>query len=301
MIFDTQRSRLRTVVGITVTPFDDGGAIDTDAYRRLVSRAVEGGLSAITPNGNTSEFYSLSAAERLLAVQLTLEASGDAMVVPGVGFDHATASEDIARYQRLGVSCVMIHQPVHPFMTSRGWVDHHLALARRFPEMGFVPYVRNACVGAVELRQLIAEAPGFVGIKYSVPDSSRFAALVAEVGPDALAWLCGLAETWAPYFALGGAQGFTSGLVNVDPQRCMRMFSALQTRGFDAAMQEWLAVREFEELRARNNSEFNVSVVKEALSQLGLCGPDVRAPVTRVPEADRTAITRILAEWEVRS
>jgi len=39
-----------------------------------------------------------------------------------------------------------------------------------------------------------------------------------------------------------------------------------------------------------------VSVVKEALAQLGLCRPDVRPPSHRVPGEVRAQIARILAD-----
>ncbi len=56
-------------------------------------------------------------------------------------------------------------------------------------------------------------------------------------------------------------------------------------------------VRPFEELRAADSSADNVSVVKEALAQLGLCRPDVRPPSHRVSEEVRSQIAEILAGW----
>ena len=40
-----------------------------------------------------------------------------------------------------------------------------------------------------------------------------------------------------------------------------------------------------------------MSVVKEALAQLGLCRPDVRPPSHRVSDEVRAQIAEILAEW----
>ena len=63
------------------------------------------------------------------------------------------------------------------------------------------------------------------------------------------------------------------------------------------AMKAWEACRPFEELRAADSSADNVSVVKEALAQLGLCRPDVRPPSHRVPVEVRGQIAKILAGW----
>ena len=56
-------------------------------------------------------------------------------------------------------------------------------------------------------------------------------------------------------------------------------------------------MRRFEELRLAESSADNVSVVKEALAQLGLCRPDVRPPSHRVPEDVRGQIATILRHW----
>jgi len=43
-----------------------------------------------------------------------------------------------------------------------------------------------------------------------------------------------------------------------------------------------------------------VSVVKEALAQLGLCGRDVRPPSRLLPDDRRRQVTAILDDWGLR-
>ena len=59
----------------------------------------------------------------------------------------------------------------------------------------------------------------------------------------------------------------------------------------------WHRVRPFEEMRAANASANNVSVVKEALCQLGVCARDVRPPSSLLPAAGRATVTEILEQW----
>jgi len=291
------RSGLSGVVGITVTPFDDRDRIDEDAYRAVLRRALSPGVPVITPNGNTSEFYSLSPAERLRAVELTAEVAGDALMLPGVGLDLESAIAEARRYAELGAAGVMVHQPVHPFWSAVGWVDYHRRIADAVPQLGIVPYLRSPSIGEASIRELRDACPNLAGVKYAVPDPAAFAGLVAALGQDRIAWVCGLAETWAPFFAGAGAVGFTSGLVNVDPDRSLRMLAALRDRDEAGAMSLWAGVRTFEGLRARASSEMNVSVVKEALEQLGLCSARVRPPLGPVTQADREAIATVLESW----
>ena len=56
-------------------------------------------------------------------------------------------------------------------------------------------------------------------------------------------------------------------------------------------------LRAFEELRARRSSEGNVSVVKEAMAQLGMCGRAVRAPISELSDSEREEVAAILLEW----
>ena len=67
---ERMRSTLATVAAIPVTPFGPDGGIDTDAHARLIGRMIEAGITLITPNGNTGEFYTLSAGEARAPVLL---------------------------------------------------------------------------------------------------------------------------------------------------------------------------------------------------------------------------------------
>ncbi|GAB2816353.1 dihydrodipicolinate synthase family protein [Lentzea nigeriaca] len=300
MAFDDLSERLASVVAITVTPFDADGAIDEKNYAAIVDRMVEGGVSVVTPNGNTSEFYTLSAAETERALSITVDAVGDrAAIVAGVGHDLGTAVAAARFADRAGANGIMIHQPVHPYVSLDGWVDYHRAIASAVPELSVILYVRNPRIGGAQIAALVDACPNVVGVKYAVPDPVRFASVARDAGLDRLTWIAGLAELSAPgYFAVG-ATGFTSGLANVAPQLSVQLFRCLQAGEFGAAMEFWEFIRKFEELRAANESANNVSVVKEALAQLGLCRRDVRPPASALSEADRSAVGVLLNSWSL--
>lgn len=293
--------RLAGVVAITVTPFGADGAIDEAAYLRLVDRLVAGGIPVITPNGNTSEFYALSPGEAQRGVELALRsARGRAAVLVGVGHDVPSAIA-AARFARsAGADGIMVHQPVHPYVSLDGWVDYHRAIADAVPELGVVLYLRTPRIGGAQLAALGAACPNVVGVKYAVSDPVRFAAVARDAGVDRFAWVAGLAELSAPgYFAVG-ARGFTSGLANVSPELSLRMFTELSTGDYAAAMRTWELIRPFEELRAADASAHNVSVVKEALAQLGLCRRDIRPPSSPLGTDERAAIGKVLSSWGLR-
>ena len=295
---DATREALRSVVAIPVAPFAEDGQIDTSALARIVERMALAGVEAMTPNGNTGEFYALAPEEYIRAVETTVATmAGNGLVITGIGFDTATAIEMGRSAAAAGVHGVMIHQPLHPYQSSGGWVAYHRAIASALPEIAVVLYVKDPMVTGPMLRELVDACPNVVGVKYAVGDVVRFASLVSSFGTGDLVWVCGLAEPWAPFFWVAGATGFTSGLANVDPCLSLEMLGCLRGGDYDGAMRIWRAVKPFEDLRARRNSANNVPVVKEALAQLGLCDRRVRPPLETLDAAERDEVAFILAGW----
>ncbi|MGF0172469.1 dihydrodipicolinate synthase family protein [Streptomyces sp. Marseille-Q5077] len=298
--FERQRTALADVVAIPVTPFAEDGRVDQDAHRALLRRLLDGGVTTLTPNGNTGEFYALTPEERGLVTELTIEEAGDrAAVLVGVGHDVPTAIASARHARELGAPMVMVHQPVHPYVSQSGWVDYHRAIAAAVPELGVVPYIRNAQLSGARLAELADDCPNVIGVKYAVPDAAKFAAFARDAGLERFVWVAGLAEPYAPSYFSAGATGFTSGLVNVAPAVSMNMIEALRAGDYPGAMKVWEQIRCFEELRAVNGSANNVTVVKEALASLGLCRRDVRPPSRELPEDERAEVAAIAAGWSI--
>jgi 4-hydroxy-tetrahydrodipicolinate synthase len=297
----TLRHALATVVVVPVTPYRSDGNADWDTYATLTSRLIDAGISVITPNGNTGEFYALSPAEARQALETAAKvAAGRAEVLAGVGHDIASAIEAARHAQDHGVRMIMIHQPVHPYVSAQGWIDYHAAIADAVPDLGVVLYIRDERRTGRHIAELAERSPNVIGVKYGVRDATRFAAVARDAGLDRLAWLAGAAELTAPAFWAVGARGFTSGLANVSPTLARAMLQALRENDFPAAMQAWETARRFEELRLADASADNVSVVKEALAQLGLCRADVRPPSRPLPAPVKAEIGGILASWGMK-
>src|SRR5580692_1173725 len=300
-VAETLRQALATVVVVPVTPLQAGGNPDWDAYAALTRRLIDGGITVITPNGNTGEFYALTQAEARQVLETTARASnGRAELLAGVGHDIATAVEAAGYARDQGIRMIMIHQPVHPYVSRAGWIDYHAAIAGAVPDLGVVLYVRNERITGANIAALADRAPNVIGVKYGVRDATAFAAVARDAGIDRFTWLAGAAELTAPAYWACGAHAFTSGLANVSPGLALSMLEALRANDFGAAMKVWESVRRFEELRGADSSADNVSVVKEAMAQLGLCRADVRPPSRLLPPQIKDEIAGILAAWGLK-
>ena len=295
---ETLRQALATVVVVPVTPLHAGGSPDWDAYAALTRRVIDGGITVITPNGNTGEFYALSQAEARQVIETAAAAShGQAELLAGVGHDIATAVEAAGHARDHGARMIMIHQPVHPYVSREGWIEYHAAIANNVPDLGVVLYIRNERITGANIAELADRAPNVIGVKYGIRDASAFAAVARDAGIDRFTWLAGAAELTAPTYWVSGARGFTSGLANVDPGLPLAMLDALRGNDFGEAMKIWEKARRFEELRLADASADNVSVVKEALAQLGLCRADVRPPSRLLPDPVKQEISAMLTSW----
>jgi 4-hydroxy-tetrahydrodipicolinate synthase len=300
------KEALATVVVIPVTPMRPDGSPEWGTYADLVRRVVDAGITVVTANGNTGEFYALTGDEARQATETAVRAAhgeaargARAYVLAGVGYDTATAAGAARHAQQAGTEMIMIHQPVHPYQAGEGWVDYHQAIADAVPELGVVLYIRSERVTGAQIADLGQRCPNVIGIKYGVKDATQFAAVARDAGLDRFTWLAGLAEPYAPGYWAYGARGFTSGLANVSPSLSLSLLGALRAGDAAGVMDTWELIRPFEDLRAADGSADNVSVVKEALAQLGLCGRDVRPPSRLLPDAERDQVRTILQSWGV--
>jgi 4-hydroxy-tetrahydrodipicolinate synthase len=289
----------RGIFGVTVTPFtDDGSALDEVRLAALVGHLLDDGIDRLVPNGNTGEYHALTADERRRAVEVTVDAArGRARVIlAGVGGsvpDAAAAAEHAAR---AGATAVMAHYPVHPHVTQEGFLAYLAAVAAASP-LPVVPYLKTPLDEDGARR--LADIPGVVAVKWGLNDLPSFGRAVAVTRDRDIAWICGTAELWAPFFWAVGAVGFTSGLVNVTAAPSRALLDALDAGDRATSLDLWNRIRPFEALRTRRADGWNVAVVKEAMRQVGRPAGPVRPPSHPVGELEEREIAALLATWGI--
>jgi 4-hydroxy-tetrahydrodipicolinate synthase len=287
-------SILADVSVVTVTPFDGGDSVDLAGLRRNLAHVLDGGARIVVAGGNTGEVWSLSDDELVKVTLAHAEAAaGRATVIGGVVGSPGTVSRLAPLLREAGAEALMVHQPPNPYAGDAGLAAWYEAIGAA-ADAPLIAYVRSASFGERSARTLETH-DAWVGVKYALPEPGRFAAL-AHAAPS-LAWVCGLAESWAPAFDVAGAIGFTSGVANVEPRRSLALHRALRSGDQMAARARWREILPFEELRARRGDANNVSVVKAALDLIGLCGGPVRPPLEDLPEADRPELEAIIRQW----
>jgi 4-hydroxy-tetrahydrodipicolinate synthase len=295
------RQALNGISGILVTPFDDQGAIAPARLQPVVDRAISAGVQVLVANGNTSEYYGLEADEAVAMVQaIGGLVAGRVPLLGGVGRSIGEACRLARASRQAGADALMVHQPPDPFVSPRGVLAYVQRIAEAGEGLPLVLYLRNENIGLDTIESL-CRVPEVVGVKWASPTPLLLAEMIRRTRSLDLAWVGGLAENWAPPFYAVGARGFTSGLINVVPERSVAIHAALEAGRYPEALKLMEEILPFEELRAQENNGANVTVVKTALQLIGLdCG--ATRPPSAWPMAEKSLATLrgLLKEWEGR-
>lgn len=275
----TLEQALTGISGILVTPYDDAGNVAPDRLTPILDRALDAGLHMPVVNGNTGEFYALTTEEASIMVREVVRlVDGRAPVLAGIGRGIRDAMALAKVSAQAGATALMVHQPPDPFVSPRGLVDYLKAIADASDGLPMMLYLRNDAIGTKAIADLCA-LPQVKGIKWATPNPLKLAEAKAACDPS-LVWIGGLAEIWAPAFYAVGARGFTSGLINVWPERSMAIHAALEAGDYARANALIAGMKAFEDIRAEEMNGTNVTAIKAALLALGQsCGP------TRPPSA----------------
>ena len=283
---------LTGISGILVTPFDGKGDIAPERQKPIVDRAITAGVQILTANGNTGEFYSLTTDEAVEVVEAAAgHVAGRVPLVAGVGRSIRDACRLAEASVRAGASALMIHQPPDPFVAPRGVYDYIRRVRDAGQGLPLILYLRNDIIGTDVIAE-ICGLDGVTGVKWATPNPMKLKAAMAAA-PNHVVWVGGLAEVWAPAFYAVGARGFTSGLINVWPERSVAISNALECGDYAAASALIDNMQVFEDIRAEDQGGANVSGVKAALAMMGEDVGAARPPAVW-PLCD-TQLTRLRA------
>ncbi len=270
---------LTGISGILVTPYGENGEIAPQLLAPIIDKAIAAGIHLPVVNGNTGEFYALTTEEACTMVaEVASMIDGRKPLLAGVGRGIRDACRLAKVSADAGAAALMIHQPPDPFVSPRGTIDYVKAVSDASGGLPIMLYLRNDTIGTSGIKAL-CDLPGVKGVKWATPNPLKLAEAKAACDPE-IVWVGGLAEVWAPSFYAVGARGFTSGLINVWPERSIAIHSALEAGDYPEANRLIDEMKAFEDIRAQELNGANVTGVKAALQALGMdCGP------TRPPSA----------------
>lgn len=287
------------ISGVLVTPFDADDRIDTALLSRIADRVAAAGVHALVAGGNTGEFYTLDSEETRAVYDAAIRGNdGRSILIAGVGRSLKDAVASGRWAVEYGADAVMVHQPLDPFAAPQAQAAYFIAVAEA-TTVPVIAYVRSDALGLGDI-MAVADHPNVAGVKFATSNVMRLGECIRASSASTAQWICGLAEGWAPAFYAQGARGFTSGLVNVAPERSLAIHAALEAGDYSEAQRLVAAIAAFEAMRTRFNNGANVTVVKSALQLMGYPVGPVRVPGLPALSADDIAnLTQVLKSWGI--
>ena len=267
-----------------VTPMQPDGAIDYEAWSRLIEWHAAEGTAGIVVGGTTGESATLTDAElRELTLRAYEQAHRRLRIVTGAGTSStATTVARVAWLRELPIDGLLLVTPAYNRPSQEGLFRHFAAAAEAAAGMPVLLYNVPSRT-AVDLHPATAarlsRVPGIVGLKEAVPESARVRELLAQCAPG-FSILSGDDATACEVLA-AGAQGVISVTANVAPRRMSEMVRAARAgeRERAAALDGSLAA-----LHRELFLEANPIPVKWLLARMGRIPGGLRLPLTPLGE-----------------
>jgi 4-hydroxy-tetrahydrodipicolinate synthase len=283
-----RQPRFHGVLPALITPFRDG-AVDEEAFIRLIERQIAGGVHGLVPAGTTGESATLSHDEHRRVVELCVKTTaGRVPVIAGAGSNSTQEAIELTRHAKaVGADAVLMVTGYYNRPSQEGIYRHYAAVDAAIDMPVLVYNVPGRAVVDVSNGTLerLAKLPNIIGIKDATADVARVSLQRLTCGED---WvlLSGDDPTALGYIAHGG-HGCISVTANVAPAACASFFNACMAGDFATArsLQDRLI-----RLHKALFLDASPAPTKFALAHLGLCAEEARLPIAPCAEAVKPAI-----------
>jgi 4-hydroxy-tetrahydrodipicolinate synthase len=278
-----------------VTPMREDGALDLEAFGRLIDWHVREGTDGILVVGTTGESPTVDFDEhRLLIDTAVRHAAKRIPIIAGTGANSTREAIGLAEHaKKAGAAMSLSVVPYYNKPTQEGLYRHFRAIAEAVDIPHILYNVPSRTVADMQNDTVLrlAEVPNIVGIKDATANLERGADLLRRKPRDFRVY-SGDDATGLPLMLLGG-DGVISVTANVAPRLMHDMCKAAVSGDFRAA-------------RELNNKllglhrdlfcEANPIPVKWAMQQLKLIAGGIRLPLTPLAEECHTKVREAMRQ-----
>jgi 4-hydroxy-tetrahydrodipicolinate synthase len=275
------------IITAIATPFDEAGAVDVDAGRRLAAHLLEHGSNGLVIGGSTGEGPTLTDEETIeLMLGIRAEVGDEVSLICGTGTNDTRHSCELTKMAAgAGADASLVVTPYYNKPNRAGIRAHFETVAAAVPDLPMVMYniPSRVIVNAdPELLGELGQVDNIVAVKQAND---------ADLGPiEGLTVLAGNDTTLLRTLEFGGAGGIlVASHVVGDQMRAM--YDAAQENDFERAREidaELTPV--YEGLSVTTNP----IPLKAALEMLGLAPDRLRLPLVSADPEQRAAVRAAL-------
>lgn len=287
------KARLSGVIPAVATPFTDRQDVDEAQLREWIDWYIDSGVHGISVGGSQGEFYSMTTAERLRVIELTMETvNGRVPVYAGTGAVSTRESIEItAAAESLQVDVAMLITPFFIQPRADELVSHFTDIARstRLPVLVYNNPPRTSVNVTASIFARCFEVENIIGIKDSSGDMTQVIEFLRLTHREALVYSG--RDTLILDIILHGGAGAISPAANVFPALVVRLYDAVKAGQLDVAraIGDVLAPLRM----AWEWASFPV-VIKEAMALVGRGNGRARAPIAGLDTAKRADLARLV-------
>jgi 4-hydroxy-tetrahydrodipicolinate synthase len=279
-----------------ITPFKQDQSLDEDRLRRLVEWQIESGIHFLVPCGSTGEAATLTKAEWLRVIDITIEvAAGRVPIVAGATSNATAEAVEKAKElgRRKGVDAILTASPYYNKPTQEGQYQHFKAIAEAVEKPLVLYNVPGRTAANIEPATLgrLAKIPNVIAVKEASGNISQIAEVFSYV-PENFLVFSGDDAVTLPVISLGGV-GIISVASNEIPAEMAQMTCAALDNDWKKAQ---AIQRKFVRLMQANFIESNPMPVKAVLAMMGRIEEVYRLPMVPMKKETRAKLQQVAAE-----
>jgi len=318
------KGRIKGVLALVMTPFDDNENLDENALRKNVRFLVDklkGEDGILIPTGSTGEFYAMTDEECKRVARIVVEEANGAMpVIVGTGRAGTRPAIEMSQYaQDVGADGVMVVLPYYHLTTEEGIYRHFKRIADAI-DIGIMVYnnpVTSKMWINVELMKRLAKIPNIVADKENTPNVAEYYWMRKAIDPKDMVIVCGPGEMLFQFEAVYECPGYVTVLPNFAPDLAIAISKAAQAKDFNKLVELMNKLERFNAFLgkvARSHGPVPStlgpkltipdlpvyqSITKEAMNLIGLSGGRVRDPMDNITSDEKAELKSILQELGV--
>ncbi len=261
------------------TPMQPDGSVDYPRLRKLIDWHIQEGTDCICVVGTTGESPTVNVEEHCEIIRVSVEqAKGRVPIMAGCGANSTSEAIELARFAKgVGAQCQLQVVPYYNRPTQEGLYQHFKTIAEAVDLPVVLYNVPGRTVADMQHDTVLrlAQVPGIIGIKEATGNIERAQWLIRDVPPHFSVYSGD--DPTAVALMLCGGKGNVSVTANIAPRLMHELCVAALSGNIQRAMQI-----QFQLMPVHKHLfvEANRIPLKWAMARMGLCGPDMRLPLT---------------------
>lgn len=273
-----------------VTPFADG-AVDWDAFGRLIDFQLENGTQGLVPCGTTGESPTLDYQEHDKVIEFTVErAAGKVPVIAGTGSNSTDEAVKLTQHAKdAGADACLIVNPYYNKPTQHGMYAHIGELDKiGLPIVLYnIPGRTGIELAPETIARMYNDFETVVAVKEATGKLDMASAIAAACD---ITILSGDDSLTLPIGAVGG-KGVISVLANVMPAQVRKLCDVMLAGDMKAATQQHLKLFP---LFKGMFVETNPIPLKAAMAMAGMIKDELRLPLSPLSDKYRGPLAELL-------